>query len=263
MATTYTQRTKLAKPGPADRDWNVPLNANADALDALAPIGGLCITTLESPSATLRVQAAAGRFQRRDGTVGTFEGTSVIVLQPEAISSIYLSDSGELIVSMNGFPATSHVPLAAVQTDRSRVTAVTDLRVVCGSVGTDSRPFLTASGGTMNDGAAFATGSAAGLKIGTSATQKLGFWNALPVARPGPYKANYTTASRNLMAYNSATTPTPFAGIATDQPGVPYAQAADLNSLRLAYENLRSFSENTTQLVNALINDLKSMGLLG
>jgi hypothetical protein len=115
----------------------------------------------------------------------------------------------------------------------------------------------------MNDGASFAVGSSSGLKIGTSTSQKLGFWDAAPVIRPGPYSQAYTASSRSLAGY----TPTPstgsFPGLSSGLVGSPYAQVADLNSLRTAYENLRIFSENSTQLLNALINDLKAMGLLG
>ncbi len=263
MATTYTPRAKLAKPGPADREWNVPLNANSDALDALSPIGGLCVSPAESPSATLRIQIAAGRFQRRDGTVGTFDGSTSFALLADSNSYVYLTDSGDLTASSAGFPATSHVPLAIATTGASAVTGVADVRVVCGTVGNDSRPFLTAAGGAMSDGAAFAAGSSSGLKIGTSASQKLGFWNAAPVARPGTYSQGYAASSRSLAAYTPAPASAPFAGVGPGQTGSPYAQVSDLNTLRTSYENLRLFSENATQLLNALVNDLKAMGLIG
>ncbi|MDG3005495.1 hypothetical protein [Paludisphaera mucosa] len=263
MATTYTQRAKLARPGPADRNWNVPLNANADALDALAPIGGLCVTPAEIPSSSLRVQVAAGRFQRRDGTVGVFAGTPSLPLAADSTTYIFLTDSGDLIASTSGFLTSSHVPLAIISTGPSNVLGVSDLRVVCATVGSDSRPFLTAAGGSTNDGASFVLGTASGLKIGTAAAQKLGFWNATPIVRPGSYSQAYSASSRTLPAYTPAVASNSFAGIASGQGGATYAQAADLNSLRSAYENLRVFSESSTQLLNALINDLKAMGLLG
>lgn len=263
MATTYTRRAKLAKPGPAEREWNVPLNANSDALDDLAPIGGLCATPVERPSTTLRIQVAAGRFQRRDGTVGEFGGSTPISLQANSTHYVYLTDSGDLTTSASGFPQTSHVPLSVATTGPTAVERVTDVRVVCGTVGSDSRPFLTAAGGSMNDGASFAAGSSSGLKIGTSTAQKLGFWNATPIARPGPYAQGYAASSRSLAVYSPAISSTSFAGLTSGQTGALYAQVTDLNSLRASYENLRAFAENSTQLLNALINDLKAMGLLG
>jgi len=263
MSTTYTQNARFAKPGPADRAWNIPLNANADALDALAPVGGLCVAPTEVPSASLRVQAAPGRFQRRDGTVGVFAGAPAIALAAGAANYVYLDDAGQVHTSTSGFPTTSHVPLAIATAGATSVASVVDLRVVCATVGTDSRPFLTPNGGTLNDGAAFALGTGAGLKVGTSASQKLGFWNATPIARPGPYTQGYAASSRGVPAYTPSPSTSAFPGIAAGQGGTPYAQATDLNALRNSYENLRALAEGSAQVLNALINDLKAMGLLG
>jgi hypothetical protein len=263
MATTYTNNAKLGKPSAADRNWNLPLNANADALDALAPVGGLCVTTAEVPSASLVVQAAAGRFRRRDGGVGSFAGSASTVLPPNQTCSIYLTDAGALAVSTTGYPATSHVRLATAVTGETTVVGLTDDRIVCGVVGADALAYLPVAGGAMADGANVALGAAVGTKIGTAATQKLGFWDATPVARPGPYVQSYATSTRALAAYTSITASTAYAGLASGQAGAPYAQASDLNSLRAAYENLRVFAENTAQVLNALVSDLKAMGLLG
>ena len=40
MANTYTPNVQLAMPAAGDRTWNVAVNGNAQALDALAPVGG-------------------------------------------------------------------------------------------------------------------------------------------------------------------------------------------------------------------------------
>ena len=133
-----------------------------------------------------------------------------------------------------------------------------DDRVVCAVVGTDALPYLPLGGGTLGDGANLALGTAAGTRIGTATSQKLGFWNAGPVARPGPYTQSlhgvdpdaWPPTRRSSRARHSP-------GIATGQAGTPYAQVADLNSLRAAYENLRQFAENIAQVLNALINDLR------
>ncbi len=263
MSTIYTHNAKLAKPAVADRNWNLPLNANADALDALAPIGGLCVTTAESPSASLIVQAASGRFQKADGTVGAFSGSASTTLPPSLTSVLYLTDAGSLVVSTTGYPATPHVPLATVVTNTTAVVSLTDDRVVCGVAGAGARPFLPLAGGALAEGADVALGVSTGTRIGTAPSQKLGFWNASPVARPGSYVQNYATNGRTLNAYTAAPASTAYSGLASGQAGSPYAAAADLNNLRVAYENLRVSAENTTQVLNALINDLKSMGLLG
>jgi hypothetical protein len=263
MSTIYTQNAKLAKPAVADRNWNLPLNANADALDALAPIGGLCVTTAEASSASLTVQAASGRFQKADGTVAAFAGSASTALPPSQTSTLYLTDAGALVVSATGYPTTAHVPLATVVTNTTAVVSLTDDRVVCGVAGTNAHPFLPLAGGAMADGSDVALGASAGTRIGTAPSQKLGFWSASPIARPGSYVQNYATVGRTLNAYTAAPASTAYSGLASGQAGSPYAAAADLNSLRTAYENLRISSENTTQVLNALLNDLKSMGLIG
>jgi hypothetical protein len=114
MATSYTGNAKLGKPAVADRDWNVQLNANADLLDSLAPLGGLCISPTEIPSASLNVQAAAGNYQKQDGTVGTFARAASVTLGPSQTSELFLTDAGTLSVSTSGYPATSREPASLV-----------------------------------------------------------------------------------------------------------------------------------------------------
>jgi hypothetical protein len=174
-----------------------------------------------------------------------------------------LTDSGTLTVSTSGYPATSHVPLATVVTGPATITRVTDDRVVCSVVGTDALPFLPLAGGALGDGANVSLGTTTGTQIGTSTTQKLGFWNATPIARPSPYTQVYTASTKTLAAYTSIVESTAFVGVNNAQTGTPYAQVSDLNNLRAAYENLRQLTENVAQVLNALINDHRSTGLTG
>jgi hypothetical protein len=263
MATSYAPNTKLGKPAVADRNWDQALNANADRLDALAPIGGLCVTPLEVPSASLNVRVAPGRYQKRDGTVGTFAGAASFTLATSQTSVLYLTDAGVLSVSISGYPTTAHVRLGTVVTGASSITSMSDDRVVCSVVGTDALPYLPLAGGTLTDGANVGVGTVTGTQIGTSATQKLGFWGASPVARPGAYTQGYTPSSKTLSAYTPVVESTAFTGLASGQSGQPYSQINDLNNLRAAYENLRLFTENLAQVLNSLINDHRSTGLTG
>jgi hypothetical protein len=263
MATSYTNNTKLGKPAVADRNWNLPINANADLLDALAPLGGLCVSTVEVPSASLNARVAAGSYQKRDGTVGTFAGMASLTLAPSQTSSLFLTDAGALTVSTSGYPATSHVPLATVMTGPASITGLTDDRVVCSVIGTDALPFLPLSGGTLGDGANVSLGTTSGTQLGTQATQKLGFWGATPIGRPSPYTQVYTVSTKTLAAYTPIIESTAFSGVNNAQTGTPYAQVGDLNNLRAAYENLRQLTENVAQVLNALVNDLRSSGLTG
>ncbi len=59
VATTYTANARLQKPATSDRNWDVPINANADALDGMTAIGGLAVTTTEIPE-----RDAPGRASR-------------------------------------------------------------------------------------------------------------------------------------------------------------------------------------------------------
>ncbi|MGC8638722.1 MAG: hypothetical protein ACP5XB_02455 [Isosphaeraceae bacterium] len=263
MATTYSTNLKLGKPAVADRNWNVALNANADQLDALAPLGGLCVSTLEVPSASLNVQVAPGCFQKSDGTMGSFAGSASFALAASQTSVLFLNDDGTLSVSTTGYPSTGCIPLATVVTGPTSVTSVTDNRVVCSVVGTDALPYLPLAGGTLADGAQVALGTSTGTRIGTSTTQKLAFWNATPVPQPSPYIQVYNTSIKTLAAYTPIVESTAYSGLASGQAGTPYAQVADLNTLRTAYENLRQFAENLAQVLNALVDDLQSTGLVG
>ena len=145
---------------------------------------------------------------------------------PGQTSVLYLTDAGVLSTSTGGYPATAHVRLATVVTGAATITSLSDDRVVCSVVGTDALPYLPLAGGVLNDGANLALGTVAGTQIGTSTTQKLGFWNAPPVARPGPYTQGYAVSSKTLAAYTPIVEATAFSGIATGQAGLPYAQVA-------------------------------------
>jgi hypothetical protein len=263
MATTYTINTKLGQPAVADRSWNVPINANTSLLDSLLPVGGLCVSPAEVPSASLNVQVAPGKYQKRNGTAMTFAGSPMTALGANQTSVLYLTDGGMLTTSTSGYPSTSHVKLATVVTGATTVTSISDDRVVCFVVGTDALPYIPLAGGTLAEGANLVLGSAVGTQLGTATTQKLGVWGATPVARPSPYTQVYSTATKTLAAYSSIVETTVFTGIASGQAGSPYAQVSDLNNLRTAYENLRQFAENVAQVLNALINDLRSTGLTG
>lgn len=153
MATSYTTNAALQKPALNDRNWHTPINANADQLDATAPIGGLAVTRTEHPSATLNVKVAAGRYQRVTGVVGTYAGTASQAMTPSATNYAYLTDAGTLTVSTSGFPSASHVPLAIVTTDATTVTGITDQRIAFPACGNRAQAALTAANaGAINSG---------------------------------------------------------------------------------------------------------------
>jgi len=91
---------------------------------------------------------------------------------------------------------------------------------------------------------------------------KLGFFGIAPVSRPSAYTQIYIAADKTLNEYIQNSQATPYVGIDNQQPNQVYAKVEDLNTLRVAYENLRNFAEDAVQMLNSLIDDLQSMGLL-
>jgi hypothetical protein len=129
MTTTYTANLRLAKPADGDTGWGATLRANADALDALAPLGGLAVAATESPSASLNIQVGGGSFRSAAGSIITYAGSASQVLTASATNSIYLTDAGVLTVSTSGWPTAPHVRLAVVVTGTTTLTTTTDVRI--------------------------------------------------------------------------------------------------------------------------------------
>lgn len=129
MASTPTTRLRLSKPATNDTGWGDTVNADLDALDALAPLGGLNVAATESPSTTLNVRVGSGTYRKADGTVGTYAGTTSRAMTAGSTNYVYLTDGGTLTVSTSAFPATPHVRLATVTTGTAAVTAVSDARL--------------------------------------------------------------------------------------------------------------------------------------
>ncbi len=60
---------------------------------------------------------------------------------------------------------------------------------------------LTSNGGiTMGDAKNIITNATTAKKIGTSTSQKIGFWNVTPVIQPTAYTQTYATANKTLIA---------------------------------------------------------------
>jgi hypothetical protein len=180
-------------PAPGDRNWNVSVNGNAQALDALASVGALAVVTSEVPSATLNVNVAPGSYLRQDGTIGLNAGAARQPMTASASNYLYLdlTNSGALTVNTSGFPATAHVRLAVVVAASSTITSVTDARVAFSVIG------------SIADGVNLTLGTLAGTQIGTAANQKLGFFGATPVVQPtlGPATAgaSYTSNEQTML----------------------------------------------------------------
>jgi len=94
----------------------------------------------------------------------------------------------------------------------------------------------------------------------------VGFFGQTPVAQPAVYTQTFATADRTIDAYTADAETSVYTGdaggVATVSAAANVAKLADLNALRVAYENLRALTEDTTKALNAVIDDLQSLGLL-
>lgn len=127
--TAYTPNLKLGQPAVADRNWNVAVNANAAALEALSPLAALNVSPTEIPSATLNVRVAPGGFVA-SGTLVNYAGSTSTTLAATSTIMLWLDSSGVLHTGAS-FPVVgSIVPLATVVTGSTTITSVTDNRVV-------------------------------------------------------------------------------------------------------------------------------------
>jgi hypothetical protein len=237
MATNYTTNVRLQKPSTADRQWDVPLNANADFLDGLAAVGGLAVSPLEVPSASLSCRVSAGTYLKSDGSVGSFTGASPLALTPSATSFVWLTDAG---VPGTGaaFPTTPHLRLAQVRTSLATILQVVDARMAYQSVGANS-VFVAKAGDTIS-GALQVTSPTTGTPILSidPTNQLIGFFN--------------TAAATQAPRLNPLTDST--GGIVSDvlpNVGTSFSQAT-LNN------NFASLSAK----VDALITALKRHGLM-
>lgn len=88
------------------------------------------------------------------------------------------------------------------------------------------------AGLSITDAKNIALGTGTGTKIGTAANQKLGLWGKAGVVQPV------------LAAYTADPESVAYTGQASGVAGTTYAKVADLNALRVAYENLRAGYED-------------------
>jgi predicted phage tail protein len=76
------------------------------------------------------------------------------------------------------------------------------------------------------------------------------------------YVNNYNVNALTLNNYTTDIENSAFAGINSGTAGLVYAQVSDLNTLRIAYENLRTSYDNSLQVQSQLIGSLKKLGLV-
>lgn len=235
MATAYTSNARLQKPSTADRNWDVPLNANADFLDGLSAVGRLLVTPSETPSASRNVRVTAGNYVKSDGTIVGYAGTASYGLPASSSTCAWLSDLG-VLTSGPLFPTTAHVRLAVVTTSTTEVTTVADERISLRSAtGLTTSPGGAGSG--VASGPTVASAPAAVLTV-DNLSQALGFFGVVPKTQAA---ALAPLADRTAGAASDAVL----------DVGPSYTQATLDNNFAAL-----------TNKVNALIEALKRHGLM-
>jgi len=81
--------------------------------------------------------------------------------------------------------------------------------------------------------------------------------------RGGPFVQSYATADPTLSAYTPDVENAAYTGLASGLGGTPYASVTDLNALRVATENLRTFVEDAVALLNSVVDYFQTRGTFG
>jgi hypothetical protein len=155
MPTTYTPNCKIPEPQLDDPNWSVPIIASAAVIDALNPVGDLCVTMTEIPSASLNVKVAAGNYLTLIGTIATYAGTSSQAITTATTKVLYLdlTAAGALTVAAS-FPTTAHIRLATVVAGATTITSIVDERIAF-------TPIATQPAGAAQAAVTDSTGSSA------------------------------------------------------------------------------------------------------
>jgi hypothetical protein len=130
MSTTYTANAGLPVPAFDDRNWHLVLIAQAQALDASAPVGGFACQPASRDGSgapnSLTVSVAGGAFLTALG-VPTAAAAQSATVPPSATTLLWLDEAGA-VHQGTVWPVTAHLRVASVTAGASAVTAVADAR---------------------------------------------------------------------------------------------------------------------------------------
>lgn len=88
----------------------------------------------------------------------------------------------------------------------------------------------------------------------------VGFFGVTPVAQPTGYVWNYAVQDKTLNTYTPNSQASAYTGGLLDL--LQAARLTDLNTLRVAVENQRAFTESLAKQHNQLCQDLRAYGLI-
>lgn len=192
MPTSFTVTLGLPVPGLRQKGYHTIWDAN-QAMISGGMLGRLSVKVsdpsqpLGLPSTSLNIDIAAGEFVASDSTQVDYAGVAGHAVPDGAVTYLWLDDSGVLGEGIAWPAATNVVRLAIVTAAGGVITALQDMRTpwrsAGGSAGTS--PYIQKTGDTISDGAVFVLAGTTGTQIGSASSEKLGFWGAAPVDRPG------------------------------------------------------------------------------
>jgi hypothetical protein len=152
-----------------DTGYASVFQADLATLDALTPIGGLCVSPHEVPSASLNVAVAAGNFRNSWGAVVTYAGAASQAIAASSTVYLWLTNAG-VLASGSAWPSGFYVPLAVVVSGAGTITNIADARVVCGTANNQAQPTM----GAATAGASYTTNEQAMLQAVYNAVRALG-----------------------------------------------------------------------------------------
>lgn len=116
-----------------------------------------------------------------------------------------------------------------------------------------------------NEGRNLGFGTSTGSKIGTGATQKIGFWNATPVVQPAAYTQTFSTADRTHAARTGTTlSMADGAGTNDNTIGAITADASVIAAFQEVVDEINKIIDDladTASVVNSLVDDHQQTGL--
>jgi hypothetical protein len=125
---------------------------------------------------------------------------------------------------------------------------------------------VTTAGVTITD-VDIVLGTTTGTKIGTATSQKLGFYNATPIVQPSAYTQTYATADKtHANPTAAALTVTDGAGTNDGTIGAITDNASTIAAVQELADQINKLvadQADTKQLINSIIDDLQTLGLVG
>lgn len=217
--------------------WVDYINANWDTISFVSAVGGLAVqprdldTNLQSNS--LYIKISAGDYGQSTGPIASYAGSAGQAVPASATTCVWLTDVGVLTTGA-AFPATVHIRLARVTTDATRVTAITDARVVTSARGTPG---------------------AYALKAGDT------FTGTILVGAGGTFRADPVAGTVGFFGNPGATQAATVAALVDSSTGVASNTVPDVGA---AYNQatLNNIHASLTAKVNALIAAIKRQGLM-